>query len=284
MKLSLFCTFLLAAGGAFAQTQNPDQSAQDRQFVQRAAQIEMTQAHMAQLAQQRSSSQSMKAFAQSVNSDHQASFEQLGSIAGRYGLTMPKGIDQQRQSEMQPLQHVSGNSFDQQFKNIEVQQDQQELNWLRSAQSSLSNQDLKNYAALLQSSLERELNGVQNLSANGNFNGSPVTTATTPQPMTTGAARTNPSNSAYPQNGSANRDSTPENSGATQNTEYGTVTGYIPGKSLELKVRGHLGRQVYDLAAISLNNQLPNLKVGDQVVVTEMTDANGHSSIGVSRQ
>jgi predicted outer membrane protein len=287
MKGTVVCTLVLAATVVFAQTPdtNANQSAQDRQFVDRAAQLNMTEAHMAQLAEQKSSSPAVKDFAQTLQRDHTQAYQQLGSIARQDGFTLPNGIDQQHQQEIQPLQSLSGRAFDQKFQSMEVNDHQQAIDWVRNAQNSLQNQNLKNYASQMLNTLQKHLEMAKALSTN-------QTTGVPSQPGNNAGAVG--ANSAMNSGNSADRySSTPETAGQNgaapasevpqQNIEHGTVTAYTPGQRLQLKVRGRLGRHSYNLNSVVMQNNIQNLKVGDRVTVTEMMDQNGRRTIHVER-
>jgi putative membrane protein len=302
--------------------QNTQLTQNEKQFVDKAAQINMTEAHLGQMAQNKGQDQAIKNFGQELVNDHTQAYNRLSAIAQENGYTVPKSIDQQYQSEISNLQNVSGQQFDQQFSQKEVQDHQQALNWFRSEEQNLQNPDLKAYATQTAATIEKHLNMAQNLGNGANQmgmnndqqNSSPAANdqatasqqtageqtageqTASQQPTTTDGqamnggqmmnhGQMNDQHMGMMNNGaesnSANR---MRNASAAGSSYYGTVTKYQAGQTLELKMRNHLGRHVYDLAGDNIAaNVSSDVKPGDQVSVTENVDANGRRSIQVQK-
>lgn len=159
----LLSAFLLAATSFAAQ--NTELSAHDRQFVEHAGQLHMTEAHLAQMAQDKARDQSVKDFAQTLERDHTQAYQKLTAIAQRNGFEIPKAIDAQHVREINPFQRLNATGFDQRFKSMQVKDHQKEIAWAQNAEKSLQNADLKAYAAELVDSLQKHLTAAQMLAS-----------------------------------------------------------------------------------------------------------------------
>jgi putative membrane protein len=153
-QMKTLTTLLIAAGAMFAQNQL---SSSDREFVDRAAQLNMTEAHLGQMAQQQGHNDGVKALGATLQRDHVAAYQNLQRIGKKDGFDVPKSIDSQHQAEIAPLQAVSGDQFDTQFRQQEVTDHQQAKVWFQSEAAKLTNPDLKAYADQMASSLENHL-------------------------------------------------------------------------------------------------------------------------------
>lgn len=87
----------------------------DEKFVTTAAQTDMLEAHLGQMAMDRAASQAVKAYAQMLVTDHTSDYQQLSAIATKAGLTVPKGLDTLRNREIKPFDKLKGSVFDRRF-------------------------------------------------------------------------------------------------------------------------------------------------------------------------
>lgn len=75
----------------------------DRQFLYRAAQTNMTEAHIGQMAQQNGATQAVRDFGQSLAKDHQDQSHKLSGVAQKVRYSLPKAIDSQHQTKINQL-------------------------------------------------------------------------------------------------------------------------------------------------------------------------------------
>jgi len=87
-------------------------SSSDRLFMQRAAQGNMAEIRLSQLALQRAGSDQVKQYAQQMIDQHTQANNQLTQIAAQKGVTLPRQLDTQHQQIERQLQRLSGASFD----------------------------------------------------------------------------------------------------------------------------------------------------------------------------
>lgn len=87
----------------------------DEAFVQFAAQTDMTEAHVGQLAQEQASSQPVKDYAQMLTTDHTKDYSLLTAAAGKASIEVPKGLDKKHDAMIAPLAKLKGAAFDKRF-------------------------------------------------------------------------------------------------------------------------------------------------------------------------
>jgi putative membrane protein len=109
LSLGVLCCSL-----AVAQTKGrTGMSAQE--FVEFAAQNDMTEAHLGQLAAQNAASDDVKQTAQMLVNDHTADYSRLSMVASKAGLTVPKGLDAKHQKMVAPFEKLQGKAFDRRY-------------------------------------------------------------------------------------------------------------------------------------------------------------------------
>lgn len=90
-------------------------SSSDRLFMERAAQGNMAEIRLSQLALQRASSDEVKQYAQQMIDQHTQANNQLMQLARQKNVTLPRQLDAQHQQIERQLQRLSGASFDQAY-------------------------------------------------------------------------------------------------------------------------------------------------------------------------
>jgi putative membrane protein len=155
---SLFCCALLQAP-AVAQTAGA--GAADQEFVDRAAQTDMTEAHLGQLAQSQGDSQVIKDLGQMLTTDHTSDYTQLGTVATKAGLTVPKGIDAKHDKLIAPFEKLKGKTFDHRYAQTMVKGHEEAIAAYKKEASSGQNADIKAYAEQALPTLEKHLKTAQ---------------------------------------------------------------------------------------------------------------------------
>ena len=204
---AVFCT--LAFAQATATVSNTD-----RQFLTTAAQINMTEANMAKMAQERASRQEVKDYAQRLERDHINANQMLSSMASQLQVKLPEGLDARHQATVNRLSNLTGPQFDQQFLQMQIKAHQDAINQFQRASKQADNQEVKDYANRLLPTLQEHLSMAQNLASGG---------------------------------GSASRMEEGGAAGQKSTVHYGTVLKYEAGKTLEVKMRGKTGKHSHDL-------------------------------------
>ena len=111
---SVLCCLVVGAIPALGQAAASSKS--DQAFVDFAAQTDMVEANLGQLAQTNASAQGVKDFGQTLTTDHTKDYGQLGVAAQQAGLTVANSIDKMHNTSMiGPFQKPTGAAFDKKF-------------------------------------------------------------------------------------------------------------------------------------------------------------------------
>ncbi len=155
-KFSIFFGSCLLAAPLMAQT-GP------QAFVDFAAQTDMTEAHLGQLAQDNAQSQAVKDYGQTLTTDHTSDYKQLSGVATKAGLTVPKGIDAKHWAMIAPLEKMKGAAFDHRFEQMMVSGHTAAIAQYKKEESSGENADIKSYAQTAMPTLEKHLEDAKGL-------------------------------------------------------------------------------------------------------------------------
>jgi putative membrane protein len=136
-------------------------SAQD--YVTNAAIADLYEVRSSQLAQTRSQSQEVRAFAQQMITDHTATTNQLRPLASGAGLSLPTTLDARRQQMLQNLESASADDFDDRYIDQQTAAHQEALTLHRTyaAQGELA--ELKSFANQVAPRIEQHLTHVRTL-------------------------------------------------------------------------------------------------------------------------
>jgi putative membrane protein len=159
LLLSLGC---LTAAASFAQNTGAAHTT-DQGFVTLAAQTDMTEAHLGQMAAERAQSQAVKDYAQMLVTDHTADYTQLSAIATKAGLDVPKGLDAAHNKMIAPYEKLKGAAFDRRFEKDMVQGHETAIAAYDKESRDAENADLKAYAKQTIPTLEKHKNAAEQL-------------------------------------------------------------------------------------------------------------------------
>jgi putative membrane protein len=139
------CCLALCSAPALAQKKAAPMT--DQQFVDFAAQTDMVEANLGQLAQQVASAQSVKDYGNMLVTDHTADFKQLQQIAPQAGFNVPDAIDAQHNKAMiDPLHKLKGKQFDHKYITDMVEGHTKALEIYKKEAKDANNSALKTYA------------------------------------------------------------------------------------------------------------------------------------------
>jgi len=142
-------------------------SPSDKAFVTKAAQGGIAEVQMAQLAQQKASSDDVKKFAQSMIDDHTPNNEQLVKLATAKGLTPPTDPNAMQQKLLTHLQGLDGAKFDKAYVKIQVRAHTMMLKEMRMEAQHGKDSDLKSFAGETAPTVEHHLSMAQGLQKSG---------------------------------------------------------------------------------------------------------------------
>lgn len=159
MKKSVAGVLFCAAFSIAAMAQAP--AGGDQEFLDFAAQTDMTEAHLGQLAAEKAEAQPVKDLAQMLVTDHTSDYKQLGTIAAKAGLTIPKGIDAKHDKMIAPFEKLKGKAFDRRYTQEMVKGHTAAIAAYQKEATGGQNADLKAYAQSALPTLEKHKSAAQ---------------------------------------------------------------------------------------------------------------------------
>lgn len=151
--MAAFCVPMVASGATLSKT--------DTQFMKMAAQVNMTEAHIGQMAQTQGSAQNVKDFGKTLSDDHMASYGGLSALANKTGGDIPKALA--KNATVTRLKTLKGKSFDRAFMQDEVQDHKTALAAFKKEAEHGDNPDVKAWAQSMIPKLEGHLQAAENL-------------------------------------------------------------------------------------------------------------------------
>lgn len=135
----------------------------DTQFMKMAAEANMTEAHVGQMAEAQGLQQGVKDFGATLSKDHTASYESLTKLANETGEKIPVGIDVRRDKNIERLIHLKGASFDRAFVLDEVQSHKQAVAAFKNEAEHGENANVRAWAKMMIPTLEGHVQMAENL-------------------------------------------------------------------------------------------------------------------------
>lgn len=136
----------------------------DQQFVDFAAQTDMVEANLGQMAGSVASAQPVKDYAQTLVTDHTNDFNQLYTVAHQANLNMPNAIDAEHNKMMiDPFQKLKGAAFDHKYAQEMVAGHTKAIAIYKKEAADAQNPALKAYAEQTLPTLEKHLDGAKDL-------------------------------------------------------------------------------------------------------------------------
>lgn len=166
--LSAVCCVALCCLSAVAQHKHAKAAAKgaamtDQQFVDMAAQTDMTEANLGQLAATNASAQAVKDYAQMLVTDHTSDYSQISTVAGKAGLTVPKGLDAAHQKMIAPFEKLKGAAFDHRYIQEMIAGHTHAIAVYTKESTDATSADLKAYASATLPTLQKHLDGAKAL-------------------------------------------------------------------------------------------------------------------------
>ncbi len=117
MKHTLVRAALLGTGMALVlavgvRAQDRKLSDTDRKFMMMAAQGNLLEVRLGELAFERGASPAVKKFGQRMVKDHSKAFAELKKLASKHGVTLPRDLDTKHQGEAEKFAKLKGADFD----------------------------------------------------------------------------------------------------------------------------------------------------------------------------
>ena len=164
--LSAVCCIALCSVPALAKEKKAAGGAamSDQQFVDFAAQTDMVEANLGQLAESTASAQPVKDYGQMLVTDHTQDFHQLYGVAQQASLKMPDAIDAEHNKAMiDPFQKLKGAAFDRHYVQEMIAGHTKAIAVYKKESTDAQNPALKSYAEQALPTLQKHLDGAKAL-------------------------------------------------------------------------------------------------------------------------
>lgn len=128
----------------------------DQQFIDFAAQTDMVEANLGQLAQQNGDAQQVKDYAQTLTTDHTQDYQQLQTLATQANLTVPTAIDAANNKKMiDPFEKLKGAAFDKKYASEMVEGHTKAIAVYKKEAADAQNAAVKSYAEATLATLQK---------------------------------------------------------------------------------------------------------------------------------
>jgi putative membrane protein len=139
---------------------NPDAS-----FYKKAAEGGIAEVQLGQLAQDKSSTQSVKDFGAMMMKDHSAANDKLKAIADGKGIKLPTSPSVTQKASKTKLEVLTGNTFDKSYIKGMVEDHQEDIKEFQKEASSGQDPDAKAFAASTLPTLKAHLKKIQEIAS-----------------------------------------------------------------------------------------------------------------------
>jgi putative membrane protein len=161
--LTAFCCVALAAVPALCQGKKGG-AMTDQQFVDFAAQTDMVEANIGQMAENSGSAQGVKDLGQMLVTDHTGDYGQISQVAKTDNLTVPTAIDAEHNKMMiDPFTKLKGAAFDKKFAAEMVAGHTKAIAIYKKEAADATSPDLKSYAQQTLPTLQKHLDAAKAL-------------------------------------------------------------------------------------------------------------------------
>jgi putative membrane protein len=161
--LSAICCVFVFAVPALAQKAAP---MSDQDFLNTAAQTDMVEVHLGNLAQDSASSQAIKDYGHMLAGDHTQDYQALQSLAQQASLTVPTAIDtDHNKSLITPLHGLKGKAFDHTYIQDMVAGHTQALALYKKEAHDATNPAIRSYAQNTIPTLQKHLDAAKAIQA-----------------------------------------------------------------------------------------------------------------------
>ncbi|MBL7936878.1 MAG: DUF4142 domain-containing protein [Bacteroidia bacterium] len=129
----------------------------DAAFLVNAAEANVNEIELAQLAQQRSSNDDLKGFAKMLNVDHQASIKELTNLANTKSIVIPTSMTDEGKTNFKDLTNLSNIDFDKAYTNLMVKAHQDAITLFDKASIESKDKAIKAFATATLPKLRQHL-------------------------------------------------------------------------------------------------------------------------------
>jgi putative membrane protein len=132
-------------------------SSTDRAFITKAAEGGKAEIELGQLAQQKASTDAVKALGKRIADDHQLANRDLETIAGQKHVTLPSSLSAKHSALKSKLESASGAAFDRQYVAAMIEDHKHDIAEFEKAASDARDADVKAFASKTLPTLQEHL-------------------------------------------------------------------------------------------------------------------------------
>lgn len=118
----------------------------DAQFLVNAAEIDLEEIHLGQLAQQKGKTTEVKELGKMMEDAHTKSLNDLKALAQRKGVSIPTSPTDNAKDAYSDLNGKSGDDFDKAYANLMVSKHQDAISIFEKASTDSNDSDMRNWA------------------------------------------------------------------------------------------------------------------------------------------
>jgi putative membrane protein len=163
--LSIVCCVAICCLPALAQKEHAakGEPMTDQKFLDMAAQTDMLEAHLGQMAADQAASQGVKDYASMLVTDHTADYQQLTALAAKDSLTVPTALDAAHNKMIAPFEKLKGAAFDTRYAHEMVAGHTEAIGVYKKESADATNADVKAYASATLPTLQKHLDSAKDL-------------------------------------------------------------------------------------------------------------------------
>lgn len=165
-----FTIAAMCSMGAWAQSGMKSTSTADskvtpteRAFLKEAAQADMAEVQLGQLAQEKASSPEVKQFGERMINDHTQNQDKLKQVAQEIGCTLPTEVSTKDKATKDRLEKLSGKSFDHAYMLDMVTDHTKDVAKFKTESKAATTAAVKNYASQTLPTLESHLKDAKSI-------------------------------------------------------------------------------------------------------------------------
>lgn len=132
-------------------------SAEDKEFVMKAAIGGMAEVGMGQSAQQKAQSADVKTFGSRMVTDHSRANDELAQLATKNCLALPSDVDAGHKNNAQKIAAKSGKDLDKAYTKDMVEDHEKEVKEFQKAAANAKDADIRNWASKTLPTLQEHL-------------------------------------------------------------------------------------------------------------------------------
>jgi putative membrane protein len=162
--LSVLCCIIFCSIPALTQKKDAGGAMSDQKFVDFAAQTDMVETNLGQLAQNVAAAQPVKDYGQMLATDHTNDYHQLYDAAHQANLNVPTAIDDEHNKMMiKPFQALKGDAFDHRYIAEMISGHTKAIAIYKKEAADAENPALKAYAQQALPTLQKHLDDAKGL-------------------------------------------------------------------------------------------------------------------------